>query len=65
MSYTDEIEIIADKSINDYPNGTKFPSISGGYWLKVDRYAFKWCTGDTFPRVGGDWNGKVILPKET
>ena len=23
---------------------------------------FKWCTGSTFPNVGGDWTGEVCLP---
>lgn len=56
-------EIKAIKPINDYPIGTKYPSLNGGYWIKTGSNHFKWCTGSTFPSVGGDWNGKVIPPK--
>lgn len=56
-------EIVATKPINDYPIGTKYRSINGGYWIKIGSNHFKWCSGNTFPTVGGDWNGKVIPPK--
>lgn len=49
--------------IDKYPIGTKFKSYNGGYWIKV-KNGYKWCTGDTFPRVGGDYNGYVKLPKQ-
>lgn len=51
----------ADKPIYDYPLGTKFKATMGGYWIKNER-GFKWCTGMTFPRVGGDWTGEICLP---
>jgi hypothetical protein len=46
------------------PIGTIAPSISGGHWTRVDR-GWKWCTGATFPRPGGDWNGELIAPQST
>ncbi len=46
------------------PLGTKAPAIGGGYWIKVAR-GWKWCTGDTFPTVGGDWTGQLIAPEPT
>lgn len=49
--------------IRDYPIGTKFQSLNGGYWISTE-LGFKWCTGATFPNVGGDWNGYVSLPKD-
>lgn len=51
-------------SINDYPIGTKYPSIHGGYWIKISNNRFKWSegTGDVFSNIGNDWNGKVIIP---
>lgn len=55
--------IKADKDINEYPIGTRFKAITGGYWVRV-KNGFKWCCGATFPRVGGDWDGYVLLPKE-
>jgi len=36
-----------------YPIGTKAIAATGGYWEKT-KYGWKWCTGDTFPRPGGD-----------
>ena len=51
----------AEKEIRDYPIGTKFQAIRGGYWVRV-KNGFKWCTGSTFPRVGGDWDGAICLP---
>lgn len=60
---TKEIWIEADKLIEDYPVGTKFQAYGGGYWEKVCS-GYKWCTGATFPRPGGDWNGKICLPIE-
>lgn len=44
------------------PMGTRAPSISGGYWERVPG-GWKWCNGDTFPTVGGDWNGELIVPE--
>jgi|ERR1035437_944130 hypothetical protein len=42
------------------PIGTLAPAIMGGAWVKTD-HGWK-CnnTGGTFPRPGGDWNGKLI-----
>lgn len=54
--------IKALKSPSEYPIRTKFPAVMGGHWIKV-KNGFKWCTGSTFPSVGGDWDRTVILPK--
>lgn len=62
-NYFNENWIKADKPISEYPIGTKFKSISGGYWIKTER-GYKWCTGATFPRVGGDYMGLVCLPEK-
>lgn len=43
------------------PIGTKAQAFDGGYWVKVER-GWKWFTGDTFPRPGADFNGKISLP---
>lgn len=54
----------ADKPVRGYPLGTKFKALMGGYWIRVER-GFKWCTGSTFPNIGGDWTGEVCLPNIT
>lgn len=59
--YNGDEWIKADKSVKEYPLGTKFKALMGGYWIRVER-GFKWCTGATFPNVGGDWTGEVCLP---
>lgn len=59
--YLMENWIKADKTPKEYPIGTKFKSASGGHWIKTER-GYKWCTGDTFPNVGGDYIGLVCLP---
>ena len=51
----------ATRPISEYPIGTKFKAIMGGHWIKTER-GYKWCTGATFPNVGGDWDGTVLLP---
>lgn len=56
--------IKADKPIDEYPDGTKYLSIGGGYWIKLGIGRYKWVTGSTFPRVGGDWSGKIALPQD-
>ena len=38
---------------SEYPIGTRANSLSGGYWEKTE-FGWKWCTGSTFPRPGGD-----------
>jgi hypothetical protein len=53
--------IYVDRDVSDYPMGTKFKALMGGHWIKV-KHGFKWCTGATFPRPGGDWTGEVGLP---
>ncbi|QQV91477.1 hypothetical protein M1M25_gp044 [Tenacibaculum phage Gundel_1] len=53
--------IKADKPQREYPIGTMFKAITGGYWIRVG-HGFRWCTGSTFPTVGGDWDGTVCLP---
>ena len=59
--YLMENWIKADKTPKEYPIGTKFKSASGGHWIKTER-GYKWCTGNTFPNVGGDYIGLVCLP---
>jgi hypothetical protein len=58
----EDIWIKADKPLAEYPVGTKAKACMGGWWEKVAR-GWKWCTGDTFPTVGGDWDGRIALPK--
>ena len=53
--------IKADKDVREYPIGTKFKALMGGHWIRTEQ-GFKWCTGSTFPNVGGDWTGEVCLP---
>ena len=43
-----------DMNWDDCPVGTKAYSVNGGYWTKIRRRGWKWCTGDTFPTPGGD-----------
>ena len=59
-----DVWVRADKPIREYPLGTKFKALMGGHWIRVER-GFKWCTGSTFPNVGGDWTGEVCLPNIT
>ena len=59
--YNGDEWIKADKSVKEYQLGTKFKALIGGYWIRVER-GFKWCTGATFPNVGGDRTGEVCLP---
>lgn len=54
----------SDQPLEKYPLGTKAEAIGGGYWIKV-KDGWKWCTGDTFPRPGGDWSGRVSLPPQS
>lgn len=54
--------IKADKPPRDYPIGTKFKAVTGGYWIRTS-FGFKWFCGSTFPNVGGDWDGTVCLPE--
>jgi hypothetical protein len=39
--------------------GTKAHAFNGGYWIRVQR-GWKWFSGDTFPRPGGDACGACI-----
>ena len=48
-------------TVENAPIGTKAPAIGGGHWLRTER-GWKWCTGATFPRPGGDWTGYLIAP---
>ena len=50
-------------TIDNAPLGTKAPDIYGGHWVKT-KHGWKWHTGDTFPRPGGDWTGELIAPPE-
>lgn len=62
--YFGNIWIKAEKDKNQYPIGTKYKAIMGGYWIKVRDGWFKWCNGSAFPNVGADWTGEVCLPTE-
>ena len=53
-----------DRPWNEYPIGTRAYAFDGGYWIKVE-LGWKWCTGATFPKPGGDACGKCIeLPEQ-
>lgn len=60
MNLNEEVYTRAINSLKSYPLGSKFRAISGGYWERVIN-GFKWCTGDTFPNLGGDWDGTVSM----
>jgi len=49
-------------TLENAPIGTKAPAINGGHWERVE-HGWKWCTGSTFPRPGGDWTGELIAPE--
>ena len=53
-------------TVENSPVGTIAPSITGGRWYRTE-LGWKWNgpngSGGTFPRPGGDWNGKLIAPK--
>lgn len=49
-------------TLENAPLGTKAPAFNGGHWERVE-HGWKWCTGSTFPRPGGDWNGNLIAPE--
>lgn len=56
---------MSDKlTLDNAPLGTKAPATGGGHWVKVAR-GWKWFNGDTFPTVGGDWDGTLIPPAVT
>ncbi len=48
-------------TLENAPIGTKAPAIGGGHWVRTER-GWKWCTGATFPRPGGDWTGELMKP---
>jgi hypothetical protein len=56
-----------DPSDPTVPLGTRAPAIMGGAWCRVER-GWKWNgpdgNGGTFPRPGGDWNGRLLTPEE-
>lgn len=60
--YKPEKWVSADRPPRDYPIGTKFRALNGGYWTR-DSYGFKWYSGATFPIPGGDWDGTVCFPE--
>lgn len=60
MNLNEEVYVKTTRSLKDYPLGSKFRAINGGYWERVEN-GFKWCTGDTFPNLGGDWDGTVSM----
>lgn len=53
---------MTDLTLDNAPLGTKAPAIMGGHWERVEG-GWKWCTGSTFPRPGGDWDGRLIQPE--
>ena len=53
-----------DRPYDEYPIGTKAFATGGGYWIK-NNMGWKWCTGVTFPRPGGDVSGYVELPMKS
>lgn len=54
-------ELAGSDRLRNAPLGTKAPALMGGYWIKVAN-GWKWFCGDTFPTVGGDWDGSLIYP---
>ena len=60
--YKPEKGVSADRPPHDYPIGTKFKALNGGYWIR-NSYGFKWYCGATFPTPGGDWDGSVCFPE--
>lgn len=60
MNLNEEVYVKTTSSLKDYPLGSKFRAINGGYWERVEN-GFKWCTGDTFPNLGADWDGTVSM----
>ena len=60
MDLNEEVYTRTTRSLKKYPLGSKFRAINGGYWEKVEN-GFKWCTGDIFPNLGGDWDGTVSM----
>lgn len=60
MNLNEEVYVKTTRSLKDYPLGSKFRAINGGYWERVEN-GFKWCTGDTFPNLGADWDGTVSM----
>ena len=53
---------MGELTLDNAPNGTKAPAIGGGHWERVDR-GWRWIRGSTFPRPGGDWDGRLIPPE--
>lgn len=49
-------------TLDNAPLGTKAPAFNGGHWVRVE-HGWKWCTGSTFPRPGGDWTGELVPPE--
>lgn len=47
-------------TLENAPLGTRAPANMGGYWERTE-HGWKWFNGNTFPRPGGDWNGKLLL----
>ena len=50
-------------TLESAPIGTKAPAFMGGHWIKTER-GWKWSSGATFPRPGGDWTGELIAPND-
>ena len=58
-----QVEVAQALTLENAPIGTKAPACNGGHWYRTER-GWKWNgpdgNGGTFPRPGGDWNGKLI-----
>lgn len=54
------------QKLTDALPGSKAPAIMGGWWWKTNDGQWKWNgpggSGGTFPRPGGDWDGRIIPP---
>lgn len=62
IKLTDARRKAAERLLEDAPIGTRAPAIMGGSWIKTE-HGWKWCTGATFPRPGGDWTGELVPPE--
>lgn len=47
-------------TLDNAPIGARAPSVNGGHWERT-KHGWKWLSGSTFPAVGGDWSGEIVL----
>ena len=56
-----------ERQLENAPIGTRAPAMAGGWWCRTE-LGWKWRgpdgTGGTYPRPGGDWDGRLIYPSE-